>query len=176
MLPALAFLQAGDAIEGFEELVDTIRLLYDDVADDLLQYFEDTYIGRYHRNAPRRPPLFAINLWNMFNRTDDELPHPNNSVEGWNRSFQGHVSACHPVFWKLLSVLQKKENMILILIVQNLAGHSAPPPRQHYLDYSRRILRILDDYPNLQKLQYLRAIAHNLTFQKLTALIILETC
>ena len=35
MLPALAFLQAGIVIEGFEELVDTIRILYDDVADDL---------------------------------------------------------------------------------------------------------------------------------------------
>ena len=82
MLPALALLQAGDATEGFEELVDTIRILYDDVADDLLQYFEDTYIGRYRRNAQRRPPLFASNLRNMFNRTDDELPRANNSVEG----------------------------------------------------------------------------------------------
>ena len=31
MLPALAFLLAGDVIEGFEELVDTIRILCDDV-------------------------------------------------------------------------------------------------------------------------------------------------
>ena len=37
----------GDVIEGFEELVDTIKVLYDDVAVDILQYFEDTYIGRY---------------------------------------------------------------------------------------------------------------------------------
>ena len=50
MLPALAFLPAGNVIDGLEELVDTIRLLYDDMADDLLQYFEDTYIGRYCRN------------------------------------------------------------------------------------------------------------------------------
>ena len=39
MLPALVFLPVGDGIEGLEELVDTIRILYDDVADDLLQYF-----------------------------------------------------------------------------------------------------------------------------------------
>ena len=97
MLPALAFLPAGDFIKGFEELVDTIRVLYDDVVDDLLQYFEDTYIRRYRRNTPRRPPLFAINLWNMFKRTDDELPRTNNSAEGWDWSFQGHVFACHPV-------------------------------------------------------------------------------
>ena len=52
MLPALAFLPGSDVIEGFEELVDTMRVLYDDVAayallvHDLLQHFEDTYIGR----------------------------------------------------------------------------------------------------------------------------------
>ena len=46
MLPALAFLPGSDVIEGFEELVDTMRVLYDDVADGLLQHFEDTYIGR----------------------------------------------------------------------------------------------------------------------------------
>ena len=91
------------------------------MADDLLQYFEDTYIGRYRRNAPRHlPPLFAINLWNTFNRIDDELLRTNNSVEGWHRSFQGHVSACYPLFWNFLSVLQKEENMIRILIVQHL--------------------------------------------------------
>ena len=157
MLPALAFLPAGDVIEGFEELVDTIRVLYNDVADDLLQYFEDTYIGRYRRNAPRRPPLFAINLWNMFNRTD-------NSVEGWHRSFQGHVSACHPVFLKFLSLLQKEENMIRISIAQHFAGHPGPPPRQPYFELSRRILRILDDYPNRRRIRYLWSIAHNLTF------------
>ena len=164
MLPALAFLPAGDVIEGFEELVDTIRILYDDVADDLLQYFEETYIRRYRRNAPRRRPLFAINLWNMFNRTDDELSCTNDSAEGWHQSFQGHVSICHPVFWKFFSILQKEENMIRISIVQHLAEHPAPPPRPRYLDSSRRILRLLDDYPNRQRLQYLRAIAHNLIF------------
>ena len=37
MLQVLEFLPADDVIEGFEELVDTIRVLYDDVADDLLQ-------------------------------------------------------------------------------------------------------------------------------------------
>ena len=95
----------------------------------------------------------------MFNRTDDELPRTNNSVEGWHRGFQGHISACHP-----LLVLQKEENMIRISIVQHLAGHPAPPPRQLYLDSTQKILRIQDDYPNRQRLQYLRAIAHNLTF------------
>ena len=120
ILPVLALLPAGDVTEGFEELVDTS---YDDVAVGFLQFFEDTYIGRYPRNAPRRLPLFAIDLWNIFNRTDDELPRTNNSVEGWHRSFQGHVSTCHPVFWKFLSVLEKEENMIHIWILHHHQGN-----------------------------------------------------
>ena len=62
MLPVLAFLPAGDIIEKFQELVDTIRVLYDEVTGDLLQYFEDTYIGRCRINVPRLPLLFPINL------------------------------------------------------------------------------------------------------------------
>ena len=135
------------------------------MADDLSQYFEDTYIGRYRRNAPRRPPRFATNLWNMFNRTDDELPRTNNSVAGWYRSFQDAricMSSC--VLEIFICPSKKGENMIRISIVQHLAGHPTPSLRQRYLDSCRRILRILDDYPNRQRLQYLRAIAHNLTF------------
>ena len=97
MLLGLAFLPVEDVI-GFEELVDTIRVIYDDMADNLLEYFKGTYICRYHRNAPRHPPFFVINLSVMFNRIDDELSHTNKSVEGWHQSLQGHVLACHPAF------------------------------------------------------------------------------
>lgn len=58
----------------------------------------------------------------------------------------------------------KRRNMICIWIVQHLAEHPAPPRREHYLDSSQGIYRILDDYPNWQRLQYLRAIAQNVTF------------
>ena len=98
MLCATAFLPPAQVIEGFENLAGNLRNLYDDEVDELLEYFEDNYVGRFRRNAPRRPPLFALDLWNMFHRTDDELPRTNNSVEGWHRSFQAHVSSCHPVF------------------------------------------------------------------------------
>ena len=58
------------------------------------------------RNAPRPPPPFALDLWNMFNRTDDEFPRTNNSVEVWHRSFHSHVSSCQPVFWNFLNILR----------------------------------------------------------------------
>ena len=107
MIAAVAFVPPHDVIDAFDEVADLIRLQYQAVADDVLEYFEDTYIGRFRRNAPRRPPLFPIDLWNMFNRTDEELPRTNNSIEGWHRGFQSNVSSCHPTFWKFLEVLQK---------------------------------------------------------------------
>ena len=52
MLPALAFLQAGDAIERFKELIDTIRMLYDDVADaDISRIPTSVDIAGMHQDA-----------------------------------------------------------------------------------------------------------------------------
>ena len=67
--------------------------------------------------------MFAIQIWNMFHRTDNELPRTNNSVEEWHRSFQAHLASCHPVFWKFLSVLKNEENLTRVSITQHLAGH-----------------------------------------------------
>ena len=64
------------------------------------------------KNAQRRPLTFAVELWNMFHRTDDKLPRTNNSVEGWHRGFQANVSAYHRTFWKLLDVLKGEESVV----------------------------------------------------------------
>ena len=164
MISAVAFLPPNDVINGFDDLCVEIRNLYNGDVDDLLEYFEDTYIGRFRRNAPRRPPMFSIDLWNMFHRSDDEFPRTNNSVEGWHRVFQGHLSSCHPNFWKFLGILQKEESIIRVSILQHLGGHPPPPQRRRYVDCNTRILRIVDNFPNHQTVDYLRRIAHNLGF------------
>ena len=81
MISALAFLPPADVGAEFVELCRIIRNVYNEEVDELLEYFRNTYVGRYPQNAPARPPLFAINVWNMYHRTDDELPRANNSVE-----------------------------------------------------------------------------------------------
>ena len=166
----LAFLPPEDVIEGSEELSDTIRGLYNDTVDDLLQYFEDTYIGRFRMNAPRRPPLFPIDLWDMFHRTDNELPRTNNSVEGWHRSFQVTFIILPPCVLEISvdSPKMRGKHGYEYQIIQQHAGHPDPPPRQRYLDCNRRIIMIVDDYPNRQRLHYLRAIALDLSFRTST--------
>ena len=109
MLCAVAFMPPDNVIASFEELSDLISDTYQGKIDDLLDYFKETYIGRYRRNAERRRPLFALNLWNIFHRTFDELPRTNNHVEGWHRRFQAQVSSCHPSFGSLLIFFELKK-------------------------------------------------------------------
>ena len=51
MIAALAFLPPQDVVNSFEEFCVVIRNQYDGDADEVLNYFEDTYIGRFRRNA-----------------------------------------------------------------------------------------------------------------------------
>ena len=51
MIAALAFFPPQDVVNSFEELCVVIRNQYDGDADEVLDYFEDTYIGRFRRNA-----------------------------------------------------------------------------------------------------------------------------
>ena len=164
MLCALAFLPPDDVVQGFEDLTDHIRINYQGEVDNLLEYFEDTYIGRHRRNAPRRTAMFPVVLWNMFHRTDEEISRTSNSVEVWHRSFQAHVSSCHPIFLKFLQILQNEENYIRVKIIQNEVWHPAEPQRRRYLDCNCRILAIADDFPNRETLPYLRSITHNHRF------------
>ena len=47
MLSVLAFVQPNDVIRYFELLIDEIRNSFNNECDDLIDYFEDTYIGIY---------------------------------------------------------------------------------------------------------------------------------
>ena len=65
MLCTLAFLLPYDSVQGFEDLTDHIRINYQGEVGNLLEYFEDTYIGRHRRNAPRHTVMFPVVLWNI---------------------------------------------------------------------------------------------------------------
>ena len=84
----------------------------------------------------------------MFHRTDAMLPRTNNIVKDRHRSFQGHLSSCHPSFWKFFRVLKNEVSVIRFDIQQQLGGHVDPPRKARYIDYKARIVIIVDDYPN----------------------------
>ena len=109
-----------------------------------------------HKHIVPCPLLFAVNLWNMFNRTEMIYHAPTIA----QRAGIGVSKAMY------LHVIYVLENSICPLRRRKHDSYLAQRclPRQHYLDSSGRILRILNDYPNRQRLQYLRATAHSLSF------------
>ena len=164
MIAAVAFVPPNDTVAVFEELSDEIRNTYNADADQILDYIEDSYTGRYRRNAPRRPPLFSIEMWNMYHRTDQEMPRTNNHIEGWHRRFQSLCAGWHPTFWKFIDMLKKEQSVNRVEILQAQGGHPPPAQRRRYVDCNARISTIVDDYPNRDHIGYLRGIAHNLAF------------
>ena len=53
-------------------------------AGNVIDYFEDTYIGRLRPGGHRRAPLFDLALWNMYDQIIGDLPRTNNAAEGWH--------------------------------------------------------------------------------------------
>ncbi|XP_076066127.1 uncharacterized protein LOC143039768 [Oratosquilla oratoria] len=78
MFAALAFVPTAEIEETFDKL---LGIMAPD-SQPILDYFEDTYIGRPCRRRGRRELMFDMALWDMYNRAKEELPRTNNSVEG----------------------------------------------------------------------------------------------
>ena len=89
MLTALAFLPPQDVVRGFVAVCIEIRTNFGNVADELLAYFEDSYVGRFRLNTPINNPIFSIELWNM--RSSHE------PVIAWKAGIVAFKGICHHV-------------------------------------------------------------------------------
>lgn len=161
MIMALAFVPIVDLETAFDDLFNEIRNQFNNDMDEVLNYFEDTYMGRPRRNGRRDNPMFAQETWNMHNRTRNHLPRTNNNVEGWHRGLQFHINTCHPNIWKFLNVLKKEESLTRVKVTQCLGGIPIPEKKK-YADCNTRIMNIVQNYPGMQHLDYLRNIAYHL--------------
>ena len=159
MLAALAFVPLLDVIDAFESVADEFPL----DAQEVINYFEDAYIGRLRPGGHRRALLFDLALWNMYSQTIGDLPRTNNAVEGWNRRFQANVAAYHPNFWKFIDILKWEQSLSHVNISQARLCHQPEPQHQHYQDSNRGIKNIVQDYHNRDRLQYLCGLAHNIS-------------
>ena len=72
MLSAVAFIPVTEVVAAFEKLCDSG--MYPAEAQSVLDYFEDTWIGRPQRRNRRRAPLFQHSLWNCYESVAAGLP------------------------------------------------------------------------------------------------------
>ncbi|XP_068250224.1 uncharacterized protein [Palaemon carinicauda] len=163
MLPAIAFVPTERVVSTFEELCDSD--IFPPEVQEVLDYFEDTWIGRPDRRQRRRPPQFPHEMWNVYEAVLHNLPKTNNSVEGWHRAFEEQMTACHPNIWKFIDCIKKEQALNQVRFEQYVAGQEPPKKKKKYRDCAQRLRRLVGNYdPDVNVIDYLRGIAHNISY------------
>ena len=111
MIDSLAFLPVDDLPRAMGFLKDTCP----PELEDLLDYFDTTYVsGSYKRinraekmKLKKIPPLFAPEVWNVFDTTLRDGQRTNNICEGFNNAFRRLVGQNHPSIWVFIECVQK---------------------------------------------------------------------
>ena len=100
----------------------------------------------------------------MYSRVLNDLPKTNNSVEAWHRGFEAEVGAHHPNIWRFIKCLQKEQSFNEVRIEQYVAGIESEPPRKRYRDSAKRLKSLVQIFNQDNIIEYIRGIAHNLSF------------
>ena len=157
MIAALSFVPVGSVIAAFEALQKEVPAALEPVMD----YFEDNFIGRLQRNR-RKQPTFALDMWNIHDRVEDDLPRTNNNVEGWHRHMQANVGAHHANIFQFMKILKREQALTELTLVRINAGELPAPSKRKYAALTQRLQTLVGDYQNRDMLDFLRGIAHNL--------------
>ncbi|CAF4863424.1 unnamed protein product, partial [Rotaria sp. Silwood2] len=139
-IAALVFLKPDDVVKGFEDL--SMDLGDEDQA--VLDYFEETYIGRLRANHTRRKPLFIIDFCNMFHRTTQSLMRTNNSAEAYHRRINSIFQCSHPILWVFLPKLIDEQNATHTDIVDIKSGQ-APKSKKKNERFEKRLLHLISN-------------------------------
>jgi len=156
-LLALAYVPENKVIDSFESLISThFYEKNQNSLTELLDYFEDTYIGRPNRRGHRRPALFDISIWNCYELIQKDIPRTNNAIEGWHNGFNSMLNAVHPSIWTFIKALKKEDNLNQFKVEQSISGYSLPKKRK-YKDSALRIKNLVLQFEIKPIDGYLRA-------------------
>ena len=154
---ALAFVPPTSMEDAFEDLCnETPHEL-----QPILNWFEDSYLGRPNRRGVRRPAMFPIHVWTVYERTLNGNARTNNFVEAAHRRMQVEFGVDHPTLWKFIDGIRKIQAGRDHHYEQFVRGEEPPHKRKKYLRADERILKIVQEYANRTNDEYLRGIAHN---------------
>lgn len=148
MLPAMSFVPPEDVRTSFADVVQEKFADEENAAvDDMLTYFQNTYIGSVIGRR-ERPPRFPIAQWSQYLATINDLPRTNNDVEGWHRGFQFLFSNydANANLWHLLRAFRTDEANTRELVARLRTEGDVEPPSKKYASYSARIKKITLKY------------------------------
>ncbi|KAF0747660.1 Uncharacterized protein FWK35_00020775 [Aphis craccivora] len=95
MLPALAFVPKDDIISSYNVLIESnYYTKNEEILEQFLDYFENTWIGKLDRKRRRKQPKFEIEMWNC-----------------WHNCFTSIISGKYPSIWRFIEALKKEESI-----------------------------------------------------------------
>ncbi|MCP3664589.1 MAG: transposase [Gammaproteobacteria bacterium] len=160
---ALAFVPKDDVLRVFDDLMD--QEYWGVEFDPLLNYFENSFIGRpFGRGGRRRAPAFPLDLWNVHDRTKEGHGRTNNLVEAFNKRFSMAMGSAHPSIWKFIDVLKSEFAHVRKDYMDKSAGIQAPSKKNmRYVKVAEQLERLLAQYGTKDPRDYLKCIAYTFT-------------
>ena len=111
MLDGLAFLPESDVLAGMAHL----KSVCPPPLAPLAKYFDETYVsGKYKTVANptlqlsirHTPPLYAPEIWNVYQATLTDGLRTNNNCEAWHNGFKHRIGMAYPTVWALIDWLK----------------------------------------------------------------------
>ena len=85
-------------------------------------------------------------------------------MEGWHRAFDMRINMTHPTgSAKLIKKIQSEQSSNEIILEKLRSGHELPNPKKKYSEINKRIEKLVEEYPRITRLEFLRGIACNLS-------------
>ncbi|CAG7731289.1 unnamed protein product [Allacma fusca] len=139
--------QILDVVFAFEVLQNSDFFLQNAELQSLLDYFEETWIGKRHRHGTGRTTgLYSLQSWKVFVATLNGEARTNNSLEGWHRGFSSRLVGEHPNIWRFLNVLKQEQGLTELKVTQLGAGKPPHRSRINYKDCADRLQAKVKSY------------------------------
>ena len=157
-LSCLSFVPLGEVEFQFNELVRMFPA--ENYVQDILLYFEDTYIVHRGVGGVRTDPRFPPACWNYFNNAEECLPKTTNCMEGYHNALKAMFLCQHPNVWVLFNGL-KRDIAAHRLTLQQALVQNPERRRRKYIEIMHRLSRKVANYfHEADVMLYLRYIAH----------------
>ncbi|GBC43031.1 uncharacterized protein LOC112591534 [Rhizophagus irregularis DAOM 181602=DAOM 197198] len=163
---ALAFLPSQEIPAAFNILKPQMP----QEANDLVQWFEDNYVlGRIRRemrngHVVRSALPFPPQLWSVYDSIQLGIPRTQNVVEAWHRRWEVLVGESHVGLFTIINEIQREQQQVELQIECIIRGEQRKKQKKVWIERENRIMSIINERSNRSLMEFLRGIAHNLSF------------
>lgn len=143
-LMLLAYIPTADVTEAFFSILNDMPA--DLGIDDLLGYFQTTWIQGLTTSSGTGQAKYPPLTWNAYDRTHFHMNRTNNFVESWNKKFSLTLGHSNPTIYNFISALQLEQSSTDGKILAYNVGEMPPRRKRRNVEKDRRIHTVVENY------------------------------